>query len=197
MNKHGLVSAHASKHSRRGGIDEATLRAFVEDGQSLRQIAEQTGLSPTAIRYWLKRYGLRTAPNHYMVGEGEKPEQIMRECRRHGWIAHQRGAGGFFRCGTCAAERVSERRRRVKAILIAEAGGVCIICGYQRCQAALQFHHVDPAQKSFHISLNGATRAIDALREEAAKCVLLCANCHAEVEVGDATLPPAPPDHPG
>jgi hypothetical protein len=29
------------------------------------------------------------------------------------------------------------------------------------------------------------------MREEAAKCVLLCSNCHAEVEAGVATLLPA------
>ena len=28
------------------------------------------------------------------------------------------------------------------------------------------------------------TRSLERLREEAGKCVLLCANCHAEVESG-------------
>jgi ferredoxin len=30
-------------------------------------------------------------------------------------------------------------------------------------------------------------------REEAAKCALLCANCHVEVEAGITTLPAATP----
>lgn len=34
------------------------------------------------------------------------------------------------------------------------------------------------------------TRAIDELRAKAAKCALLCANCHAEVEAGFATIGP-------
>lgn len=33
------------------------------------------------------------------------------------------------------------------------------------------------------------TRSIERAREEAAKCVLLCANCHAEVEAGVRSLP--------
>jgi hypothetical protein len=37
--------------------------------------------------------------------------------------------------------------------------------------------------------LNGGSHALDKLREEAKKCVLLCATCHAEVEGGAATLP--------
>jgi hypothetical protein len=49
--------------------------------------------------------------------------------------------------------------------------------------------HLDPAQKRFAVSRKGATLGIRTLRAEAAKCVVLCANCHAEVEGGVATLP--------
>jgi hypothetical protein len=72
---------------------------------------------------------------------------------------------------------------------VAEAGGCCIACGYSACPAALQFHHVDPSQKSFIVSREGATRGMAEARAEAQKCVLLCANCHAEVEVGFRELP--------
>jgi len=39
--------------------------------------------------------------------------------------------------------------------------------------------------------MRGLTRSIEALRKEAAKCVLLCANCHAKVEWGSDTIPPS------
>ena len=81
-------------------------------------------------------------------------------------------------------EQVAKWRRRAKATLVEEAGGKCLLCGYSRCQAALQFHHLDPETKSFALSLRGVTKSIATLRAEAAKCVLLCSNCHAEVEVG-------------
>ena len=74
-------------------------------------------------------------------------------------------------------------------LLIGEAGGACILCGYDRCVGALHFHHLDPDTKEFGISRRGFTRSIQKMREEAAKCVLLCSNCHAEVEAGAATLP--------
>jgi hypothetical protein len=48
---------------------------------------------------------------------------------------------------------------------------------------------VEPILKAFNISERGMTRALARAREEARKCVLLCANCHAEVEAGVATLP--------
>jgi hypothetical protein len=69
-------------------------------------------------------------------------------------------------------------------VLVTEAGGACVICGYRRHPAALQFHHLEPEEKSFGLGRSGVTRSIAAAREEATKCVLLCANCHAEVEAG-------------
>ena len=76
------------------------------------------------------------------------------------------------------------RRRKGKAILVAEAGGACVACGYDRCIAALQFHHLDPAEKRFSLSQQGMTRSLERARAEARKCVLLCGNCHAEAEAG-------------
>jgi hypothetical protein len=96
---------------------------------------------------------------------------------------------GYYRCKRCRMERVSQRRRKIKAILVAEAGGRCAVCRYDRCAAALHFHHVDPSTKRFHLSMQGVTRSLAAARTEMEKCVLLCANCHAEVESGIARLP--------
>jgi hypothetical protein len=84
---------------------------------------------------------------------------------------------------------VAERRRNLKQILVADAGGRCIICGYDRFLGALQFHHLDPAQKRLEISRNGITLSLATLQAEAQKCALVCSNCHAEVEGGVAVLP--------
>jgi hypothetical protein len=97
---------------------------------------------------------------------------------------------GYYRCTRCRMERVSRRRRQIKEVLVAEAGGRCVLCGYDRCIGALHFHHVDPAAKSFAIARRGHTRSLARAREEARKCVLVCANCHAEIEAGAATLRP-------
>ncbi len=64
------------------------------------------------------------------------------------------------------------------------------MCGYDACVVNLHFHHVDPTQKSFGLSMN-TTKALAAYREELKKCVLLCANCHGEVEAGLLVGPPA------
>jgi len=61
------------------------------------------------------------------------------------------------------------------------------VSGYDRHPAALAFHHLDPSAKEH--ALAAKVRSIESLRAEASKCVLLCANCHAEVENGAAQVP--------
>jgi hypothetical protein len=80
-------------------------------------------------------------------------------------------------------------RKRLKEILVQEAGGRCAICGYDRNARALHFHHLDPKTKRLGLSGQGVTYSLAMLRAEAQKCVLLCSNCHAEVEDGVTFVP--------
>lgn len=74
---------------------------------------------------------------------------------------------------------VTKSRRERKKKLVAHFGGKCTRCGYSKSVVALQFHHPDP-NKDFGISDRGVTKSYAKLLAEAEKCVLLCANCHAE-----------------
>ena len=76
--------------------------------------------------------------------------------------------------------KVSERRRRLKLMSIEYKGSKCVYCGYNKCIAAMQFHHLDPSQKDFRIS-SGHSKSWDKVRNELDKCILLCANCHFEL----------------
>lgn len=78
---------------------------------------------------------------------------------------------------------------KLRRILVDEAGGACAVCGYNRCIINLHFHHVDPKAKAFSMSTSSG-KSIAAYRAEAEKCVLVCANCHGEIEAG---LRPSPP----
>ena len=68
-------------------------------------------------------------------------------------------------------------------------GGKCMLCGYDRCEDALDFHHLDLTKKSFGISAKGITRSWEKIRNEIDKCVLICANCHREIHAGIQQLP--------
>ena len=84
---------------------------------------------------------------------------------------------------------MTRRLQKIKRLLVEEAGGCCVVCGYERCIISLHFHHVDPASKSFSMSM-ASGKSLAAYRAEARKCVLVCANCHGEVEAGLMELPP-------
>ena len=84
---------------------------------------------------------------------------------------------------------VQRRRERVRLMAVNYKGGCCQVCGYDRCIEALEFHHLDPTQKDFGISYKGYTRSWEKVKEEADKCIRLCANCHREAHAGMLQLP--------
>lgn len=145
------------------------------------------------MRHWLNKFGLRVeggrrrALSKQARRTGRK--YAVLRCKHHGATRFVLEGRGFFRCLRCRRERVAEWRRRVKRRLVEEAGGACVICGYDKCVAALEFHHVDPKTKRFALSRRGATRSFAEAQAEARKCVLLCSNCHAEVESGVTRVP--------
>lgn len=198
VTKHGLVANGRSRYAPRGGVGRDVLSAAVERGLTIREIADELCLSQSTVSHWLRRHGLKT---HRAMGRtklaaaaleaGER--RFVAECRRHGRTRFLIFKDGRSRCSRCSAEAVSKRRQAVRETLVAEAGGCCVLCGYARYVGALQFHHRDRRTKEFGLSDRGITRSLEKARAEARKCVLLCANCHAEVEAGVATLPETGP----
>jgi transposase-like protein len=190
--KHGLTSSHTPRHAARGGIERELLAEVVACELSIREMADVFGLSPTTVRHWLRRHALETPRmtrerlGKAALAAGLRTAEIP--CPRHGMTRHVRRKEGF-RCARCRVEHVADKRRRIKRQLVLEAGGRCELCGYDRCVSALQFHHLDRATKRFALSQEGVSRSIAEARDEAAKCILLCANCHAEVEGGFVQLP--------
>lgn len=79
---------------------------------------------------------------------------------------------------------VIKRRKKVKTLALEYKGGKCQECGYKKYEGALELHHIDKSTKSFGIGEKGYTRSWEKVKAELDKCVLLCANCHREVESG-------------
>ena len=70
-----------------------------------------------------------------------------------------------------------ERGKSRKLRMIEIKGGHCSICGYDKCIAALHFHHRIPSQKSFELdSRNISNRTWSVILAELEKCDLLCSN---------------------
>lgn len=89
--------------------------------------------------------------------------------------------GSSVYCKPCHISQALERQRALKAECVIYKGGKCVSCGYNKCNAALEFHHLDPSQKEFSMNHQKGTTFNDKIRKELDKCSLLCSNCHREV----------------
>ena len=116
-------------------------------------------------------------------------------------------------CKTCVFRKHKRKKRQhedhkpgvpqseKKKALVKFLGGKCDKCGYDRCIAALSFHHKDQNDKVFTISAY-LSLPMEDLIEEVKKCRLLCLNCHSELHYGTVETPeaekpetpPVPPD---
>src|SRR6185312_11005334 len=174
----GLRANGSARHAAKGALSRSELTMLVDAGMSTAQIASSVDRSKTTVRHWLREYGLTTAWGIRRQASHRGERELTLRCPSHGTTAFIRRSKGGYRCAKCRAEAVSRRRRKVKRILVEDAGGSCRICGYDGCIAALEFHHVTPAAKRFSLSHRGVARSLERARAEAAKCILLCANCH-------------------
>ena len=82
------------------------------------------------------------------------------------------------------AKNVTNYRRRRKNNLIQVCGGKCCICGYDKTNSALEFHHINPDEKEYGIAQGGTCHDLEKDLQEVQKCILVCANCHREIHDG-------------
>ena len=88
--------------------------------------------------------------------------------------------GRFTECKRCRSKRQLDLYFRYKQRSVEYKGGKCSECGYSKCLAALDFHHIDPNEKDpdWHKMRH---RNAESIRSELDKCILLCSNCHKEL----------------
>jgi transposase len=132
VKKHGLEASHRERHAARGGLRREDLEPLVKAGMSSAQIAEAVCLSKTTVRHWLREYGLKTQWAERRRASKDLQRDILVRCAHHGTTVFRRRSGGGYRCTKCRAEAVARRRRKVKQLLVDDAGGRCCVCGYNR-----------------------------------------------------------------
>lgn len=86
-------------------------------------------------------------------------------------------------CKPCAstkrrAQRTEHRALTAKIIGDYYGGFKCQRCGFKGHPAQFDCHHREPGTKDFAISNGRKIKDTKKLKEELAKCDLLCSNCH-------------------
>lgn len=75
-------------------------------------------------------------------------------------------------------DRYRQKKTEIQDLKI---GLKCKKCGYDKCGASLEFHHINPEEKDEKVArMLTNNYNLDIVKKEIEKCVVLCANCHHE-----------------
>lgn len=130
-----------------------------------------------------RKYCLKCSPfGKHNTKQIHEPDPKTRECEQCGRRYEYKRHSGHTktRCNSCL---VNTRRFALKKRMVEYKGGKCTRCGYDRCIAALDFHHIDPKTKKFDVS-GSHCLSWSKIKMELDKCELICSNCHREEEYG-------------
>ena len=166
-------------------ISKENLEILIGENLSMRQISKKTGKSLTSIRYWFKKYKLvQNNTNIYELTGKKKCSKCKIEKNIENFYKRRGVIFGSTYCKDCTNRSTVERMNLFKSRCVEYKGGCCQSCGYNKYNGALEFHHLNPLNKDFTISHMKSYSFDDIVKSELDKCVLLCANCHREVENG-------------
>ncbi len=169
-------------------IEKELLEKLITENVSANKIAKQLDLSLSTVRYWLKKYGLKTnyttfkskVKNNFSEIDG-KTCPMCKIYKTPSEFYFRRDKTNFSPyCKPCTGLQTLDRQRKFKADCVEYKGGKCINCGYNKYFGALEFHHLDPSKKDFHIAKARMWKLDNIVKQELDKCALLCANCHRE-----------------
>lgn len=105
----------------------------------------------------------------------------IRVCISCGKLQNPKQKKGSKKCWSC---NTKELRKRKMDKLLSIVGEHCWICKYNKCRAALEFHHVDPTTKVMQLTSREMQFKWGKIWTEAQKCIILCACCHREYHYG-------------
>jgi 5-methylcytosine-specific restriction endonuclease McrA len=163
------------------------LENYINEGKSLNQISRETGKSLTTVRYWVKKYTLKSS--HLQFKYLEKKEiGLERRCPKCEMVLpstdfyKRRGIDySSTYCKICTSDQTLNRMQRLKIQMVDYKGGSCVICGYKKYMGALEFHHLNPKEKDFNLAHMKKYTFDEKVKKELDKCILVCSNCHREI----------------
>ena len=121
---------------------------------------------------------------HICASVDLKGERFCSDC---GKLLSQSGYERWkTRCPQCEKKRWRDKERAIRAELKHTFGGACSVCGYDRCDTALHFHHLDDSAKyDWNVKGKGGS-SIREIQAHPERFQLLCANCHIEIHAKEA-----------
>jgi hypothetical protein len=167
-------------------MEKEYLERMIEEGNSLNKIAKESGRGLTIVRYWVRKYGLKSKYSPYNENSIKEygTHRICPKCKRmvetENFNDRRGKKNSSVYCKTCTTIQTVDRVRKMKELMVEYKGGCCQKCGYDKYLGALEFHHLDPNEKDFNPSHYRKYTFDERVKNELDKCILLCSNCHRE-----------------
>lgn len=95
----------------------------------------------------------------------------------------QKGKARHGRCRDCERTRIGEHRKKLRSVIDLAKQVPCTDCGKNYPPYVMDFDH--QGEKDTNVAkMFGACVSVERLRDEIAKCEVVCANCHRERTFG-------------
>lgn len=165
-------------------MDIEKLKKLVENGYSTNELAKELECSQTTIRYWVQKEKLVLLRGpHGKIENKDSKIPRPRKCSCGETNPEKFYGNKTTVCGRCHNKYTTklgqENKNRAREFL----GGKCKACGYDKYQAALDIHHLDPSKKDPNFKYSRGW-CWENVKTEIETCVLLCKNCHAALHAG-------------
>jgi predicted transcriptional regulator len=172
-------------------IPKEKIEELINQHLSTTEIANILHCSQTTIIYWIRKFGLKsdsTYVNHNRINKeqiesGVKTCPQCKETLKLDKFYIQKNGEIHCWCKKCNDRIALQRQKDIKQKSVEYKGGKCNICGYNRYNGSLDFHHMDPSKKEFSIS-QLRTYDWEKIKLELDKCICVCRNCHGEIHGG-------------
>lgn len=168
-------------------MQKEKLVELIEFGYSQRDLANKLETSQSNIKYWLKKFEIKTKYNRYnkdryLINGGK----VCSKCKNlkdtsdfyKRYNTNRDGLAGY--CKECSNEYHGNRVKEVKLKMIDYKGGKCCDCNLKiedSHYCVFDLHHLDPNDKDPNFSKIKYQKWENIIKE-IDKCVLLCSNCH-------------------
>lgn len=174
---------------------------YIIDNMTSAQIAKEFGRKVYIIERWVIQHKLvdikidrkyrRPAGFLFKSYTGKTCPSCFRFLSWNCYVPHKNYPDGYsYKCRNCRKNGSPPITTVTKRYYVDKLGGGCAICGYNKCLAALVFHHVHKGTKKIDLYKRMVALPSPTTDKEVDKCVLLCANCHREIHNGMVNTAP-------
>lgn len=163
-----------------------TLKNLINKNLSQRSIANELKCSQSTVKYWIKRYNLKTVNTkkyeHIKIDKNEKYcpkcKQIKNKIDFYKKAKNSNVLQTY--CKICNNNDVKKRAKEIKLKMLEYKGNKCVDCklhinNTKAC--VFDFHHLNPLEKDINYDII-RWKNWKLITKELDKCIILCSNCH-------------------